>query len=171
MNDTTADRLAIIQLVNHFGIAIDLRDWAHFKSLFADTVDFDYSSIGEVAATLHPDDITNTARKDLGGFQTTQHVITNHIVHLEGDKPNGMPSLRANCQAHVRAMHFLPVEGESMLEMGGYYEAELIRSDKPNGMTSLRHWKIKSWKFTILWSRGNEQLFELSKKTPNDAYQ
>lgn len=163
MNDTTADRLAIIQLVNHFGIAIDLRDWAHFKSLFADTVDFDYSSIGEVAATLHPDDITNTARKDLGGFQTTQHVITNHIVHLEGDKPNSMPSLRANCQAHVRAMHFLPVEGESMLEMGGYYEAELIRSDGA--------WKIKSWKFTILWSRGNEQLFELSKKTPSTKYQ
>ena len=155
MNNTTADRLAIIQFINHFGIAIDLRDWKSFHGLFAETVDFDYSSIGEVAATLHPDDITNTARKDLGGFQTTQHVITNHVIQLDGDN--------ATCQAHVRAMHFLPSEGESMLEMGGYYEAKLVRI--------AQDWKIKSWKFTILWSRGNEELFELSKKTPSSAYQ
>ena len=53
--------------------------------------------------------------------------------------------------------------GESMLEMGGHYMAKLVRV-KDN-------WKIKGWKFTILWSRGNEQLFELAKQIPNDAYQ
>ena len=155
-NFTVSDRLDIIQLINHFGIAIDLRDWDTFRSLFADSVEFDYSSIGEVANTLKPEDITNTARSDLGGFQATQHVITNHLVQLQGDG--------ANCQAHVRAIHFLPNQsGESTLEMGGHYLAELIREGN--------NWKIKSWKFTVLWSRGNEKLFDLARQTSNDAYQ
>ena len=150
------DQIQIIQLINHFGMAIDLRDWESFQDLFAETVEFDYSSIGEVAATLHPADIVNTARSDLGGFQTTQHVITNHLIQVQDNN--------ATCQAHVRAMHFLPNHsGESTLEMGGYYTAKLVRIED--------NWKIKAWKFTILWSRGNEQLFELAKQTPNDAYQ
>ena len=33
-------------------MAIDLRDWESFHSLFAEEVEFDYSSIGEVAGTL-----------------------------------------------------------------------------------------------------------------------
>ena len=153
-SNNVTDRIQIIELINHFGMAIDLRDWESFQNLFAKSVEFDYSSIGEVAATLHPADIANTARSDLGGFQTTQHVITNHLVQVQDNN--------ATCQAHVRAMHFLPNEGESTLEMGGYYTAKLIRIED--------NWKIKGWKFTVLWSRGNEQLFELAKQTPNDAY-
>ena len=153
-NSNLTDHSQITQLINHFGMAIDLRDWESFQNLFAESVEFDYSSIGEVAATLHPADIANTARSDLGGFQTTQHVITNHLIKVQDNN--------ASCQAHVRAMHFLPNEGESMLEMGGHYMAKLVRIKDD--------WKIKGWKFTILWSRGNEQLFELAKQTPNDAY-
>ena len=153
-NSNIIDHIQIIELINHFGMAIDLRDWKSFQNLFAESVEFDYSSIGEVAATLHPADIANTARSDLGGFQTTQHVITNHLVQVQDNN--------ASCQAHVRAMHFLPNKGESMLEMGGHYKAGLVRIEND--------WKIKGWKFTILWSRGNEQLFELAKQTPNDAY-
>ena len=153
MNDSfinsLAERLAIIELLNRFGMAIDLRDWDSFRSLFAEEVEFDYSSIGEVAGTLHPDEITNTARQDLGGFQTTQHVITNHQVQLSDDN--------ATCCAHVRAMHFLSNDkGESMLETGGYYNAKLIRIDS--------NWKIQSWKFTILWSNGDLELFEVAKR-------
>lgn len=153
MNDSLvnslADRLTIIELLNHFGIAIDLRDWESFHRLFAEEVEFDYSSIGEVAGTLHPDDITKTARQDLGGFQATQHVITNHQVQLSTDN--------ATCRAHVRAMHFLSNnKSESMLEIGGYYQAGLVRIDS--------NWKIQSWKFTILWSNGDLKLFDRAKE-------
>lgn len=147
---SVTDRIQIIELLNQFGMAIDLRDWDRFRSLFADSVEFDYSSIGEVAATLAPDEIANTARQDLGGFQATQHVITNHLINLTGNE--------ASCLAHVRAMHFLPNDrGESLLEMGGYYQAGLI---KPNSV-----WKIKRWKFIVLWSRGNQELFDLVIKS------
>jgi hypothetical protein len=150
MNDfaSTTDQLKIIQLINRFGIAIDLRDWKSFRGLFADAVEFDYSSIGEVASILDPEAIANTARNDLGSFQATQHAITNHQVELLGDNATGY--------AHVRAMHFLPNDqGESILEMGGYYQAGLVRIDSD--------WKIQSWKFTVLWSRGNQKLFDLAK--------
>lgn len=156
MNDSLmnslAEKLSIIKLLNQFGIAIDLRDWESFHRLFAEQVEFDYSSIGEIAGTLHPDDITKTARNDLGGFQATQHVITNHQVQLSGDK--------ATCLAHVRAMHFLPNDKTtSLLETGGYYNASLVRSDSD--------WKIQSWKFTILWSNGDLELFALAKEKTN----
>jgi hypothetical protein len=125
-----------------------LRNWEAFRSLFADQVEFDYSSIGEVAGTLQPEAIANTARQDLGGFQATQHVITNHTVEIQNNT--------ATCYAHVRAMHFLPNDqGEPLLEMGGYYTAGLILTNSD--------WKIKSWKFTVLWSQGNLELFELAK--------
>ena len=154
MNDSpklTADWIEIVQLLNQFGMAIDLRDWSSFQSLFADEVEFDYSSIGEVAGTLQPEEIANTARQDLGGFQTTQHVITNHIVERSAN------SNSATCYAHVRAQHFLPNDRfDPMLQIGGYYQAKLIRIDSG--------WKIKDWKFTILWSIGSLELFDLAKQ-------
>lgn len=72
-----ANRLRIIELVNLFGIAIDLRKWDSFRGLFTDLVEFDYSSIGVVAGNLPPDEIVNTARHDLSGFQAKQHQSTN----------------------------------------------------------------------------------------------
>ena len=151
--NSLSDKLAIIQLLNQFGMAIDLRDWDNFRNLFADSVIFDYSSIGEIAGTLKPEEIANTARQDLGGFQATQHVITNHLIKLSGDT--------ATCKAHVRAMHFLPNdERESMLEIGGYYIAGLSCINS--------NWKIESWKFIILWSKGDLKLFDLAKKQPAD---
>lgn len=126
MNDSfltsLAERVRIIELVNRFGMAIDLRDWESFRSLFANPVEFDYSSIGETAGTLQPDDIVSTARRDLGGFQATQHMITNHQVEVLNDA--------ATCYAHVRAQHFLPNDlGEPTFEMGGYYTVGLVRTD------------------------------------------
>ena len=150
MNEITsvADRLKIIELINQFGMAIDLRDWKSFRSLFADSVEFDYSSIGEATGILQPDDVVSNARKDLGGFQATQHMITNHQVKLSGSD--------ATCYAHVRAQHFLPNDqGEPTFEMGGYYTAGLVRTDS--------NWKIQRWKFSVLWTRGNQELFSLAK--------
>ncbi|MEM7596034.1 MAG: nuclear transport factor 2 family protein [Cyanobacteria bacterium P01_A01_bin.83] len=152
MNDSwvkSPDKIEIIELINRFGMSIDLRDWSSFRSLFVEQVKFDYSSIGEVAGILSADDIADTARQDLGGFQATQHLITNHLIEIENNT--------ANAHAHVRAIHFLPNKAKDpVLEMGGYYSA---------GFTLINsHWKIKSWKFDLLWSSGDLELFELAKQ-------
>lgn len=146
------NRATIIEVVNRFGMTIDLRDWDNFRKLFTNSVEFDYSSIGETAGTLHPDDIVDTARKDLSGFQATQHLITNHQVELFDNA--------ATCHAHVRAQHFLPNEqGDPLFEMGGYYTAELVRTESD--------WQIKRWKFSVLWSCGNQELFSIARNKPS----
>jgi hypothetical protein len=151
MNDEftlLTDRINLIELVNRFGVAIDLRDWEKLQSLFLNPTEFDYSSIGVRSGHLSPEEIANTACQDLSGFQATQHSITNHQISVEGDS--------ATCVAHVRAMHFLPNDrGDSVFEMGGYYKIQLfrIRSD----------WKIGRWKFIYLWSHGNNNLFKLAQ--------
>lgn len=144
------DRIEIIELINQFGMFIDLHEWESFGNLFADSVEFDYSSIGEVAGSLKPQNIVNNARNDLGGFQATQHMITNHHIKFANNND-------ATCQAHVRAFHYLPGEpGKDILEMGGYYTSGLIRTDST--------WKIKRWKFNVLWSRGNQQIFDVARQ-------
>ena len=146
---STVDKMSIVQLINQFGRALDLRDWKTFRNLFADSVEFDYSAIGDVAGTLSPDDIVNNARKNFSGFEATQHLITNHIVEVAGEK--------ASCHAHVRAYHFLPNDKvKPRLEIGGYYTAKLVHLEED--------WKIKQWKFSVLWISGDEELFELAKE-------
>ena len=146
---SAAEKIKIIELLNKFGIAIDSRDWDAFRSLFAKEVEFDYSAIGDIAGVFPPAEITNNAQKNFGGFKATQHLITNHQIESSSDT--------AECKAYVRAMHVLPNEEvESMLEIGGCYLAELIKTDSD--------WQIKSWKFKLFWSRGDFTLFELAKK-------
>ncbi|MBD1848021.1 nuclear transport factor 2 family protein [Cyanobacteria bacterium FACHB-63] len=95
-----ADHIEIIELINQFGFTIDLHDWKTFQSLFYDSVEFDYSAIEGPAGNVKPEQIVNDARRDLGKFQATQHAITNHHIRHSGNS--------ATCQAHVRAVHFLP---------------------------------------------------------------
>ena len=153
---TLIDKDTIINIRVRFTRYIDTKDWKGLTTLLSDRVDVDYSDFGIPIQTMTREEFVGLIRNTLSreGVRT-QHYISNFDISVEGDN--------ATCQAHVRAMHFLPNEGESMLEMGGYYEAKLVRI--------AQDWKIKSWKFTILWSRGNEELFELSKKTPSTAYQ
>jgi hypothetical protein len=142
------DRANIIELVNRFGMSIDLRQWEMMKSLFLNPTEFDYSSIGVASGLMSPEAIVDTARHDLSGFEATQHLISNHQVSLAGDS--------ATCQAHVRAMHYLPNDqSASVFEMGGHYMVKLIRAESD--------WKIQHWKFTFLWSLGNSTLFELAR--------
>lgn len=143
-----ADKFRIVETINRFGMAIDLHNWEDFRDLFTDLVEFDYSSIGEESGILSPDDIVKTASQDLGNFQSTQHLISNHQVELLENV--------ATCYAHVRAQHFLPNDrGESTFEMGGHYTAGLIHAESD--------WKIKRWKFSFLWSCGNEELFSIAR--------
>lgn len=74
MNDklltALVDRVRIVELINSSSMAIDLQDWEKLESLFDNPAD-DYSSNGVTASNLQPQEIANTARHDLSGFQAT----------------------------------------------------------------------------------------------------
>ena len=95
------------------------------------------------------DQWAEAARRTVSGFETTQHMITNHVITVDGDK--------ALCVAYLQAQHYLPNEqGDSTQTIGGYYTNHFIRT--PHG------WKIKSCKLTMTWSKGNWGIFELARQ-------
>lgn len=78
-----ADREDIIELVNLYGFAMDTRRWNLFDRIFAE----------DVAADYGPTSSWTDRRRfkvDFGGFHelfdATQHVMTNHLVRVEGDR-------------------------------------------------------------------------------------
>lgn len=76
-----ADREDIIQQINLYGLAMDTRRWDLFDRIFAEAVDADYGP------TSHWHDRASFKR-DFGSFHqlfdATQHVMTNHLVTVEG---------------------------------------------------------------------------------------
>lgn len=148
MSETFTEREQAVELLNRFGITIDQRDWDSYANLFADSVEFDYSAIGNVSGTFSAEEITQNARGFFGSLDATQHVITNHQISLGAEG--------CNFQVYVRAMHFLEkAQGEPWFEIGGYYEGMLTKKEK--------NWKISRWKFSVYWSRGNENLFKVAE--------
>lgn len=77
-----SDREEIVQLINLYGFAMDTQRWDLFDRIFTEDVDADYG------ATSHWTDRAQFKR-DFGGFHevfdATQHVMTNHLVTVEGD--------------------------------------------------------------------------------------
>ncbi len=78
-----SDREEIIQLINLYGLAMDTQRWDLFDRIFTADVDADYG------ATSHWTDRTSFKR-DFGSFHelfdATQHVMTNHLVTVDGDQ-------------------------------------------------------------------------------------
>lgn len=78
-----ADREDIVDLLNLYGFAMDTRRWDLFDRIFTPDVVADYGPTSSW---------TDRARfkADFGGFHAlfdaTQHVMTNHLVRVEGDR-------------------------------------------------------------------------------------
>ena len=78
-----ADREDIIERINLYGLAMDTQRWDLFDRIFTEDCDADYG------ATSH---WTDRARfkADFGSFHelfdATQHVMTNHLVKVDGDR-------------------------------------------------------------------------------------
>ncbi len=94
------------------------------------------------------------ARRTITGLKATQHMITNHVITIEGDE--------ATCVAYVQARHHLPNEsGESEQTMFGYYTNRFVRT--ADG------WKIRACKLTVNWSTGNFHVFTLARRRLDEA--
>lgn len=127
------DRMEIIDVENRYALGVDTRDSEMHGSCFTEELEVDMSGMG----MGEPLKTTGKAWADqavslVGMFEATQHIITNHVITIDGD--------RATCVAYVQAKHYNP---ESVWTVQGYYTNKLLRTAEG--------WKINRLKLTPMW--------------------
>lgn len=132
---TLLDRMEIIETQTRYATGVDMRDRDLYRSCFTDEIELDMSEMGMGAPEKMPADVwVEQVMNVVSAFQSTQHIITNHTIQIDGD--------RASCIAYVQAQHYNP---EHLYTVGGYYSNTLVRT--PVG------WKISKLKLTPLWTQ------------------
>ena len=131
------DVLAIMKIINLYGVAVDTQRWDLFDRIFTNDVDADFSE------AAHWRDRT-AFKKDFAAFHdpfdSTQHAMMNHLVNVAGDI----------AQAFTYGTWRLirkGLEGGDFWEGTGWYDDELVRSGQS--------WLIKRRTCRIVWWGGN----------------
>jgi hypothetical protein len=108
--------------------------------VFLDFRTFDPALHREMAA----DEVVDLARR-LAAFDATQHMSTNHVHTIEGD--------RATCVSYMQAGHFLTrPDGPYACFLYGYYTNGLERT--------AAGWKIARCALTVTAQQGDPRAFE-----------
>jgi len=139
------DRAAISDAVTAYASAIDTHDWDWFRSLFTDSVFIDFRSFDpSLYRELTLDELVDITRR-LAAFDATQHLSTNHVHNIEGD--------RARCISYMHAGHFLTHNGEQhFCFLYGHYTHELQRYGDS--------WKIARYGLKVTAQHGDPRVFE-----------
>ena len=144
------DKQEISEVQLRYATGLDSRNWALFQTCFTDEFDADFTSVfGGRAQRVSSERWAESARRTLSGLAATQHIITNHVITVDGDE--------ALCIAYVQAQHYLPNDrGDSTQTMGGYYTNHFVRTQ--------HGWRIASCKLTLTWNKGNWGIFALARE-------
>jgi len=144
----TEDRLAILELIGKLSLRLDAGDWDALEEVFTDPVRVDRTSVfqGE-PETLSPAELVDGYRKTLGNLDAVHHLITCHVIDLDGDQ--------ATCAANMLGTHVLAnTSGGPIWTVGGRHDYQLQRT--------ATGWKIAGWTFTIQWATGNMNIGALA---------
>ena len=129
------DRQQIVDVVNALCLYAELGQWDVVRRLLGDSIKLDYSSMTRALSgsdhtgpqVLSPDELVLMWRGSIPGFDFLQHLMTHHMVRIEGRS--------ANCICQVHATHLIGKDDWIVL---GRYEFELAncaRGWKVNAMT------------------------------------
>jgi 3-phenylpropionate/cinnamic acid dioxygenase small subunit len=121
----------IADVLVRYASGIDRREWALFRSCFADGCEVDY---GDIGAWKGADDITEFMRDMHEPLGPTLHRITNQVIELQGDDA-------ATARSYVDALVMGP-DGGSANRVAGYYDDGLVRGAEG--------WKITRRRFTMV---------------------
>ena len=133
------DFVEITQRRYEYAMGIDSRDFGLLRSVFTENIVMnfeDYNGLPE--AKLRADDWVESCKPLFLGLDSTQHIMSNPIVTVEGDT--------ASCKMQMQAFHFYENTRQEEFSIGGYYEDELFH----NGSK----WLISAVTLNIFWTRG-----------------
>lgn len=141
-------RAELQELIHRYAFGIDTRDWALFRSIFADELYMDFSSFsGAPGEHMSGDTWVARCRAMLPGFDATQHLLSNFMFDLDGDS--------GKVTVYMQAEHFIANrDGDASHTLGGYYVHQVRRG--PPG------WKIHGTTLNVTWSRGNRHVYQLA---------
>jgi hypothetical protein len=144
------DNHEIIETVNKLFISVDNRDWKNVKAIFNDTVLLDYTSMaGGQPAQLASDQIIDSWKSVMPGFDNTHHQVGNYIIETD--------SLVAKVFCYGTATHYLANESKKNLwTVVGSYDLEL--------QTVGESWRITKMKFNLKYIDGNSELPKLAQE-------
>jgi hypothetical protein len=130
------DEQAIVDLTIAYTWALDTRHYDDLRAVFApDATAF--------LGAVHCDGVDAIiARVDraLTRLDASQHIVSNHQVHVDGD--------RATCRCYFQAQHLLRgTPGGDTFIVAGTYEDAVAR--RPEG------WRIVDRTLTTVWEFGN----------------
>jgi hypothetical protein len=150
----TADKLAVAETLYRYATGVDRRDWTLYRSVFADTVDIDFSSFGPdlPPQVLRADDWVAGIKPLFTGLAATQHSMMNPVATGDGDAATITMSMQAH---HV----YDPEDPESWYTVGGYYDDTLIRVDG--------RWLLASVRLTVTWRAGDPAIMGLARAAGN----
>jgi len=135
------DRAEVTDTVLRFANAMDRQDWAALRACLADELEIDYSALrGEPPRTVLAEEYVAGRVSGLAGLRT-QHVSTNHVVTVAGDRAECVSAFLIHRLDPAR-----PPESQTF-DTAGHYRHGLARAG--NG------WRIDRIVQTVLWSRGN----------------
>jgi SnoaL-like domain len=140
-----ADHQAVTETIYKYAYGIDTKDFALYRSIFADDVAIDFTSYrpGRPAATVPADEWVSSVIPLFTGLAASQHSMSNPLVEVTGD--------RAVCRMYVRAAHALEHgNDDAWFTLGGYYRDTLVRT--------LDGWRIDGVTLTVLWRRGDASI-------------
>ncbi len=145
---TFEDHTNIVRRRYEYALGIDTRDWALFRSIFMDEITMDFSSYsGEPGGPMRADDWVAGCKVLFTGLDATQHVMSNPIVDLDGN--------RARLRMYMKAEHFLiNDQGNDDFALGGYYDDRLVKTDQG--------WRIEAVTLNVMWNRGNRHIMDMA---------
>jgi 3-phenylpropionate/cinnamic acid dioxygenase small subunit len=138
--DTLADRLAVNDVLIAYATAVDGRDWDLLASCFLPDADIVYEPVGRFDGCAA---LAAAMRASLEGV-TTQHIITNVAVELDGN--------RASTRCYGHAQHGR--DGE-YFTTGATYVDDLVKVDDA--------WRIVSRHVETTWAIGNPGVVGLAR--------
>ena len=156
------DRLAIGDVAVRYASGIDRRDWALYRSCFADPCHFDFSSwSGRPGGPLPADTWVDNVRRTNGSFDATQHLLGNLVLRFDAeDRDVATYEIELQAQhfftAETLAAHGWPADTVNWCLLGGHYSNRVVRTDDG--------WRMVHCQLTVRWRTGNEGIFALARQ-------
>lgn len=136
-----ADRAEIIELFGRYADIADRKDFDELPRLVhTDPLTVDFQSVAAIPPTeTSLADYVEILRGSFAPFVATHHVITGHVIDVDGD--------HATAHAHVRAEHWVPDDraapGANRWLVVGFYDNTAVRTE--NG------WRFNRIKLTATY--------------------